>query len=341
MTAKKTVSLLLLAGVATTFGLSAAEAHDPRGKGGLPKAYVQRMAAVSKGLLELDNSDAAKGMYSRTIQWAPTYAKLRACFMGGSNETNNAVVAIANQWSNDGGMGMNFDFGKKGKPRSCASAGNKEMQIRISYDQPGYWSVLGSWAVSLTKQNEPSMNLAEFDKLDPAVLAQQEPRGIILHEFGHALAFLHEHQSPSANCVNEFNWEHINKELSAEPNNWDEETIKFNMAPMAGEDLMLTDFDVKSVMLYSFPPEFYLNGANSTCYTAAANNDISATDRLTINYMYPKDQAERVKNFEQSKAQMTAILEKAKMSGTKAASGIDFLGLMNGGVGVAADEVVE
>ncbi len=49
-----------------------------------------------------------------------------------------------------------------------------------------------------------------------------EPHGIILHEFGHALGILHEHQSPVANCVNEYNWEFIVKYLSGPPNNWDE-----------------------------------------------------------------------------------------------------------------------
>ncbi len=181
------------------------------------------------------------------------------------------------------------------------------------------------------------MNLEGFDTVDASILDQPEPHGIILHEFGHALGILHEHQSPVANCVNEYNWEFIVKYLSGPPNNWDEETIKFNMAPFGGEDLMMTDFDAKSVMIYSFPKEYFINADKSTCYLPGSNTEISATDRVTVNYMYPSDPAARVKNFEQSRAQFAEVMKKAEAAGTKAA-GMDYEQAYFGSKGVAADE---
>ncbi len=330
---------ILFSGVAFLAFIGTASAHDPSGKGGLPVTYTKRMVEAMKSLDAMDSSDQAKGIYSRLVQWPPTYARLRVCFMGGNDEANAKVAKIANRWADDPGMGLKLDFGKMKKPRLC-KAGGRDSQIRISYNQPGYWSQLGQNSVVYTAQEEPSMNLDGMDS-NAGALNNPEIEGVILHEFGHALGLLHEHQSPAATCGNEFNWEYITNYLKGEPNNWDDETIKFNLAPFAGEDLMLTDFDSKSVMLYFFPTEYYLAGQNSTCYIPHSNDSISETDRVTVEYMYPSDPSARITNFEQSKAQFMAIWDKAKAEGKTKSVGVDFPEAFIGAKGVAADEPSE
>ncbi len=334
MKAMKTLALGCGVAVAALALTGAAGAHDPKGKGGMPKEQMKRVMAGMKGLDKID--DQKKGIYSRLVQWPPSYAKLRVCFMGGNKASNAKVAEIGNRWANDAGIGLKLDFGKAGNPRNCDPNG-RESQIRVSYAEGGYWSHLGQNSVVYVAQEEASMNLEGFDQVDPAVLDQPEPRGIILHEFGHALGLLHEHQSPVATCGNEFNWDFIIKYLGGPPNNWDKETIEFNMAPMGGEDLMMTDFDSKSVMLYSFPPEYYVNGDKSACYIPFSNPDISDADRATINYMYPSDPSARIKNFEQSKAEFAQMMQKAEAAGTKSV-GIDYMDSYFGSKGVAADE---
>ena len=75
--------------------------------------------------------------------------------------------------------------------------------IRISFDyNDGSWSCVGQQCKSITI-DEATMNL---DCIDPSTNAvTSEERGIILHEFGHALGLLHEHQSPSRPGVLTFN----------------------------------------------------------------------------------------------------------------------------------------
>ena len=110
------------------------------------------------------------------------------------------------------------------------------------------------------------------------------------------------------------------------------------MAPFAGEDLMMTDFDSKSIMLYSFPAECYLQGDKSKCFIPSSNTAISATERSTINFMYPSDAASRLKNFEQSKAKFLALWAKAQEPGASKSVSLNFPDAFFGAKGVAADE---
>lgn len=316
---------------------SPAFAHDPSGKGGPSPEIARRLAEGREAMLKLDNTDTAKGIYALSLQWPPSYAKLRVCFMGGTDAVNARVADIASLWTANANTSLKLDFGKPSKPRRCDSAAQRESQIRVSYDQPGYWSVLGQVSVVYLTQQEASLNLDGFGDADLAAFDNPEVRSIILHEFGHALGLLHEHQSPASACAQEFNWQHIVSYLSGPPNNWDEDTIKRNMATESAEDLMMTDFDSKSVMLYSFPAEFYVNGGNSSCYISSSNTEISAMDRATVEYMYTADMAQREKNFQQAKAQFSGIVQKAASAGTKSVN-FDFVGAFFSDKGVAADE---
>ena len=66
--------------------------------------------------------------------------------------------------------------------------------IRITFDPAsGSWSYVGN-EVALIKPNEATMNLGWIGSSSTTITADE--KGVILHEFGHTLGLMHEHQSP-------------------------------------------------------------------------------------------------------------------------------------------------
>ena len=334
--------MLLIAGASVAVIAAGAPAGaEPliAGKEFLPDQYIARITAGMNGLAKMDSSDTARGFYRKLDLWPPSYTKLLVCFMGGSDELNTNVAKVAKGWNRAAKISLRLDLGKNDKPRRC-KPGSREAQIRVSYDKQGYYSLLGQNSMVYASQEENSLNLGEFDKFpDPNAVLAGELKGVILHEFGHALGLYHEHQSPVANCDGEYNWEYIFTFLKGPPNNWDEAKIKFNMDPYpedqdSEESLMMTKFDAASVMLYSFPADYYLKGNESPCFIESSNTGVSASDKLTIENMYPVDVSSRLQAFEQNRAQIAQIIKQAEVSGTKAA-GMDYLDAFFNTKGVA------
>lgn len=82
-------------------------------------------------------------------------------------------------------------------------------------------------------------------------------RQVILHEFGHALGCVHEHQSPLQDIV--WNKEQVYTDLGGPPNNWSRDKVDSNM--FKKYDFTVAQqrmFDLASIMLYycrSFKPQ--------------------------------------------------------------------------------------
>ena len=303
-----------IAAVAATGALAAEK--DPRlARDGLPGEYVKRIKQYQAALEKLDDSEQAKGIYRSARVWGSNYPKLRVCFLDGSQALRDVVARVASEWEAESNS-INLDFGKPGKRRTCQPDAGKEMQIRVSFKTEGYWSVIGQGSVVFAAQNEPSLSLGGFMKVTPDKLSNYEI-GTIRHEFGHALGIEHEHQNPKGGCDNEYNWKRVYTYLEGPPNKWPRETIDFNLRQATGEDLQLTKFDRKSVMLYHFPPDFYRKGAKSRCFVSKDNEQISAGDRALAAIMYPADATARLEAFKKNKEAFENIWSKNGDAGTK------------------------
>jgi hypothetical protein len=224
-----------------------------------------------------------RGVVARSLAWRPGQT-LKMCFKSGTDKARERVVRYAREWMQY--ANLVFDFGEAPSFRTCQ--GDNHEDVKIDFKPGGGWvSLIGT----LSKQRDPSMNL-QFLGVDTPTYPDGRPipepfvRKFVLHEFGHVLGMLHEHQSPSASCDVEINWEAayaIGKGVG-----WDPQQVNSNFRQLIHtHEFNLTDVDRKSIMHYSLPPEVFKAGKNSRCWVPE-NLDLSDQDKSFIASVYPK-----------------------------------------------------
>jgi len=152
--------------------------------------------------------------------------------------------------------------------------------IRIAFQaDPGSWSAVGVDALyePYFKKNEPTMNFGWlYDDTD-----DDEWNRVVIHEFGHALGAIHEHQNPRGGL--KWNVEKVYKYFSGPPNNWSKADIDGNvLQKYSMEQLNASKFDSKSIMLYGFPGELFTSGRGTP-----SNSELSPSDKKFIKKWYP------------------------------------------------------
>jgi hypothetical protein len=195
--------------------------------------------------------------------------KLRIKFLDGTPKQKRQVQKYAEQWLPYANVGLDFK-------------GGADAEIRISFRQSGSWSALGtdSLLTNAFPKTQPTMNYGWLR--DDS--AENEWRRVVLHEFGHALSAIHEHQNPKSGI--KWNLNEVYRVFSGPPNSWSKAQIDFNIVQKYSVDqLNATDFDAKSIMLYAFPSALIATGR-----ATRNNTDLSEQDKKFIAEMYPKQQ---------------------------------------------------
>ena len=195
-------------------------------------------------------------------EWPPGRT-LRARFVDGEEVMRSKVADHARKWSEH--ANITFEFGN-----------DPEAEIRISFRQPGSWSLLGTDALGVDA-DEPTMN---FGWLHPGSLDEDYAR-VVLHEFGHSLGCIHEHQNPEAAIP----WDRdaVYAYYAGAPNFWSRADVDQNLfEPYSRDRTQFSRFDPASIMLYPIPEQHTLGD-----YAVGLNDDLSETDRTFINTIYP------------------------------------------------------
>jgi len=148
---------------------------------------------------------------------------------------------------------------------------DKDAEVRVAFTTgDANWGYVGPDCMTVPP-DQPTMN---FGFLDP-------PEANVLHEFGHTLGLMHEHQHPKG-----LKWdkEAIYKSMSGPPNHWDKSDVDHNFFAQWTSSAfpVKKPFDPGSIMAYPMPKEWTGLGMDF-----GHQSSLSTGDKDFIGRLYP------------------------------------------------------
>jgi hypothetical protein len=247
--------------------VAAVNEHAAPGRDFAPRAF----AIHGGGALDASHPVhvARMALINRT-KWDGGY-NLRCRFLDGSRTQRRKVEAKAHLWEEYANIKIAF-------------GDDPDAEVRISFQaDDGSWSGVGKECLNTSyfPKYQPTMN---YGWLKDDTDAKEYER-VVVHEFGHALGCIHEHQSPSEKL--RWNKAAVYEAFSGPPNYWSKADIDSNiLQKYSPKGISFTIFDRKSIMLYQFDGSLFTDGKGTP-----ENTKLSDMDKQMIGQMYPRASA--------------------------------------------------
>jgi hypothetical protein len=200
-----------------------------------------------------------------TRLWQPGRT-VRVAFVDGEAWQHELVASTAVTWSQY--ANIRFEFG----------VSPAESDVRIAFVPSGGSKSLVGTDCLIADRAQPTMNLGWIDSQQ----TPEELNGVILHEFGHALGCIHEHQNPGGFIP--WDREKVYAEYAREPNHWSREEVDQQIFAIYDRNITrFSMFDRESIMLYPVPEELTIGD-----YSVDPNYRLSKGDQEFIAATYPR-----------------------------------------------------
>lgn len=225
-------------------------------------------SAKSKDPILLDGSKDYKQPINELAVWLQYKwdigSTIKVKFLDRDAYLETQIERFAKEWETY--ANIKFEFGT-----------SDDAEIRISLT-PDYtsWSAIGKSCLSITDQLQPTMNFGWFN----AFTSHTEIRRTTLHEFGHALGCIHEHQSSESAIKWDINA--IKRAYIAGAKKT-EEWVNINILnSFPATSLTNSSYDPLSIMHYPVEAAYTLNKIG-----VGLNTELSPMDKRFIQTCYP------------------------------------------------------